>query len=101
MMPVLNGVMVAVSSSLAASIVAKATVTTALALIAVRLARRSCAALRHALLAAAFAVLLALPVASIVAPKAPNIIPTRAGNATPNHSRPLSPLDGTRLQSSA
>src|SRR5580700_12114598 len=68
MMPVVNGVMLAVSSSLAVSIVAKATVATALGLIGARLARRSRAALRHALLAAAFGVLLALPVASIVAP---------------------------------
>ncbi len=73
MIPVINGVMLAVSSSLAVSIVAKATVATAtvataLGLIGARLARRSRAALRHALLAAAFGVLLALPVASIVAP---------------------------------
>ncbi len=68
MMPEINGAMLAVSSSLAASIVAKATVTTALALIGARLARRSRAAVRHALLAAAFGVLLVLPVASIVAP---------------------------------
>jgi TonB family protein len=66
MMPAINGVMLAVSSSLAASIVAKATVTTALSLAGVRLARRSRAAVRHALLAAAFGVLVALPVASIV-----------------------------------
>ena len=68
MMPVVNGVMLSVSSSLAASIVAKVTVATALALIGARLARQSRAALRHALLAAAFGVMLALPIASIVAP---------------------------------
>jgi uncharacterized protein (TIGR03435 family) len=68
MMTVLYGIMLALSSSLAATIVAKATVATALALIGARLARRSRAAVRHAMLAAAFGVLLALPVASIVAP---------------------------------
>ena len=51
MMPVLYGVILALSSSLAATIVAKATVTMALALIGARLARRSRAAVRHALLA--------------------------------------------------
>jgi uncharacterized protein (TIGR03435 family) len=68
MIPLINGFMLAVSSSLAASIVAKATFTTALALTGVRLARKSRAAVRHALLAAAFGVLLALPIVSIVAP---------------------------------
>jgi uncharacterized protein (TIGR03435 family) len=52
----------------AASILAKATVAMALALIGARLAQRSRAAVRHALLAAAFGVVLVLPVASIVAP---------------------------------
>ena len=89
MMPALNGIMLAVSSSLAASIVAKVTVTTALALSGARMARRSRAAVRHALIAAAFGVLLALPVASllippvrIVAPATPQerIVPA-AGNA--------------------
>jgi uncharacterized protein (TIGR03435 family) len=61
-------VVVALSDSLAASILAKVTVTTALALMAVRLTRRSRAAVRHVVLAAAFGVLLVLPVAAIVAP---------------------------------
>ncbi|HXB70119.1 MAG TPA: TonB family protein [Candidatus Acidoferrales bacterium] len=68
MMSVIYAVMLAVSSSLAASIVAKVTVTLALGLIGAWLARRSRAAVRHALLAAAFGVLLVLPIASIVAP---------------------------------
>ena len=68
MMSVLNAVMLAVSSSLAASIAVKATVTTALALLGVWLARRSRAAVRHTLLAAAFGVLLLLPIVSVVAP---------------------------------
>jgi uncharacterized protein (TIGR03435 family) len=62
------GLMLAVGSSLAASIVAKVTVTTALGLFAAWLARRNRAAVRHALLAAAFGVLLVLPVASVLAP---------------------------------
>ena len=78
MMPVINGVMLAVSSSLAASIVAKVTVTTALALIGAWLARRSRAAVRHALLAAAFGVLLALPIASIVTPPVRIAVPAGA-----------------------
>jgi TonB family protein len=68
MMPNLNGVVLAVISSPAASIVAKATVATALCLLGTWLARRSRAAVRHALLTAAFGVLLLLPIASLVAP---------------------------------
>ena len=78
MMPVIDGVMLAVSSSPAASIVAKATVITALGLSCARLARRSRAAVRHALLAAAFGVLLALPVASILAPPVRIAVPAAA-----------------------
>ena len=68
MMPAINEMMLAVSSSLTASIVAKATVLLMLALIGTTLARRSRAAVRHALLAAAFGVLLALPAASLIVP---------------------------------
>jgi TonB family protein len=70
--------MLAVSSSLAAAIVAKATVATALSLASARLASRSRAAVRHALLAAAFGVLLALPIASIVAPPVRIAVPAAA-----------------------
>lgn len=56
----------AVGNSQAASLVAKATVILALALVGVRLARRSSAAVRHVLLAAAFAMLLALPMTSML-----------------------------------
>jgi len=68
MMPVIDGVMLAVSSSLAASIVAKVTVTMALGLIAAWLARGNRAAVRHALLAAMFGVMLLLPIVSAVMP---------------------------------
>jgi hypothetical protein len=68
MTPIVADVALALGTSLAASIVAKATVTMVLALLGVRLARRSSAAVRHVLWAAAFAVLLALPLASILVP---------------------------------
>jgi len=74
---VMNGAMLAMSSSPVASILAKVTVTTALGLIGVRLARGCRAAVRHALLAGAFAVLLALPVASVVAPPVRIAVPAR------------------------
>jgi TonB family protein len=84
--------MLAMSGSLAASIVAKATVAAALGLVAARLARGSRAAVRHALLAAVFGVLLALPVASVLAPPlriavqaaaAERIAPAAAGSTDP------------------
>jgi uncharacterized protein (TIGR03435 family) len=56
------------SGSFVVSMLAGVTVTTALALIAVRLARRSRAAFRHVLLAASFAVLVALPIAPFAVP---------------------------------
>ena len=58
--------LLAVSSSLAASLVAKVTVITALALFAVWLARGRRAAVRHAFLAAAFGGTLLLPIASVL-----------------------------------
>ena len=96
MMPAINGVMLAVSGSLAASIVAKATVAAALGLIGVRLARRSRAAVRHALLAAVFGVLLALPAASILAPPVriavPAAAPERIAPAAAGSTDPLPPV---------
>ncbi len=62
------GFLLALSNSLAASIVVKATVTVALGLAAAWLARRSPAAVRHTLLAAAFGVLLVLPIVALIAP---------------------------------
>ncbi len=55
-----------VGNSQATSLIAKATVILMLALVGVRFARRNSAAVRHVLLAAAFAMLLALPIASIL-----------------------------------
>jgi beta-lactamase regulating signal transducer with metallopeptidase domain len=60
--------MLAAGGSMAASIVAKATITMAFGLMGAWLARRSRAALRHVLLSAAFRVLLVLPIVSMVAP---------------------------------
>jgi uncharacterized protein (TIGR03435 family) len=50
------------------TLLVKATVVIALALLAVKLARRSSAAVRHLMLSGAFAVLLLLPLASMVVP---------------------------------
>jgi uncharacterized protein (TIGR03435 family) len=69
MTQIIDGVMLLLSSSLAASILGKATLIAALGLMGAWLTRRSRAALRHAVLAASFAVLLALPIAStLIAP---------------------------------
>jgi uncharacterized protein (TIGR03435 family) len=68
MTPSINVALLAVGSSLAASIVVKVTVIISLALCAAWLARGSRAAVRHALLAAAFGVTLLLPIASVLVP---------------------------------
>jgi uncharacterized protein (TIGR03435 family) len=69
MTQIIGGVMLLLSSSLAASILCKATLIAALGLLGTWLTRRSRAAVRHAVLAASFAVLLALPIAStLIAP---------------------------------
>jgi hypothetical protein len=60
--------LLAVNSSLAASIAAKATTAITLGLCAAWLARHQRASLRHAILAAASAVLLAIPIAALVSP---------------------------------
>jgi len=64
MTQIIDGVLLLLSSSLAASILGKATVIATLGLMGAWLTRRSRAAVRHAVLAASFAVLLALPIAS-------------------------------------
>jgi bla regulator protein BlaR1 len=71
----INEVMLAISSSLATSIVAKVTITTALGLAAAWVARGNRAAIRHALLAATFGVILLLPVVSLMAPQVHIIVP--------------------------
>ena len=82
MMPVMHEVVLAISSSLVASIVVKATIAMALGLIGAWFARRNRAAVRHALLAASFGVLLVLPVASIVTPPVRIVVPAVAQNGT-------------------
>ena len=78
MKSVLDGFILALGGSLAASIVAKATVIVALGLIGARLARRSSAAIRHLVLASTFAVLLLLPLASLIEPAVPIAVPAAA-----------------------
>jgi TonB family protein len=60
--------MLAVSASLVGSTLVKETVMLAVGLLAARLARRSRAAVRHALLTATFGALVALPAVSLVSP---------------------------------
>ncbi len=62
----IDGIMLLLSSSLAASIAAKATLIATLGLMGAWLTRHSRAAVRRAVLSASFAVLLALPIASIL-----------------------------------
>jgi len=68
MMSDIKEVMLAVGSSPATLIVAKATIVCALGLVCARLARGSRAAVRHALLAAVFGVILLLPIVSVMMP---------------------------------
>src|SRR5580692_10516643 len=75
MMTYVQEIILTVESSLAVSLLVKATFVMALALMVVFVpARRSRASLRHTFLAAAFAVLLTLPVAAILAPPVPIVI---------------------------
>ena len=70
MTPVIREALLAVSDSPAGSMIWKATAVAALALAGWWTARRTRAAVRHAALAAAFAVLAVLPAASMLAPAA-------------------------------
>jgi bla regulator protein blaR1 len=76
MTPSVREFVLAIGSSLPASVVAKATVIAAFGLMGARLARRSRAAVRHVLLAATFIVLLLLPVASLIIPPVRVAVPT-------------------------
>jgi bla regulator protein blaR1 len=77
---------------LALSILLKATATTAAALTAARLARRTRAAVRHLLLAAAFAILLGLPIASGFAPPMRILLPIAPPTATASSAGPVAML---------
>jgi bla regulator protein BlaR1 len=70
MMPLLAAGVVTIGGSVALSLIAKATVVTAFAMVAGRLARRRRAAVSHLIFAVAFAVLALLPIAAAVVPEA-------------------------------
>ncbi len=92
----MNGLILAVGNSLAASIVAKVTVTAALGLIGTWLARSSPAAVRHALLAATFGVLLWLPIVSLVAPPLRVFVHERVAPAPVTGAAMNLPIETTR-----
>jgi hypothetical protein len=107
-MPMAAEAAFAVGDSVAMLLAVKATVITALALIAARLARNSRASVRHLLLTAAFMVLLALPFGAWVAPSLHLDLPVleRSGDAGPLTAvvdaadcrrRPVSAANGCRL----
>ncbi len=68
MMRILSEIIVALSTSAALSLMVKATAVVTAGLMCAWLARRSRAAVRHALLAPTFGILLALPIVSLIAP---------------------------------
>src|SRR5580692_11295828 len=83
MTQIIDGVMLLLSSSLAASILGKATVIATLGLMGSWLTRRSRAAVRHAVLAASLAVLLALPIASTLIAPVRIALPASTGEWVP------------------
>ena len=82
MTPAIGHAIFAVSNSLAASIIVKATIVISIALIAAYFARHNRASVRHAILAAGFAVLLVLPIAAIIAPPLHIALPIAQGSST-------------------
>ncbi len=82
MTPAIGHAILAIGDSLAISIIVKATIVIAIALTAACFARRSRASVRHAILAAGFAVLLALPVAAIIAPPLHIALPIAQSSST-------------------
>src|SRR6185437_4169201 len=82
MTPAIGHEIFAVSNSLAASIIVKATIVISIALIAAYFARHNRASVRHAILAAGFAVLLVLPIAAIIAPPLHIALPIAQGSST-------------------
>src|ERR1700720_1148367 len=77
---IFSEILVVLSASPAASLVAKGTAVLALGLISAWFSRRSRASVRHALLATTFGVLLALPVASSGPTPVPLVVPVAKGN---------------------
>ena len=80
------------------TVLVKATIILLAALVAIRLARRSRASVRHAVLAATFAVLAALPVANRVLPAVElALLPRAAGTGlSAGFSDQVTPADGAR-----
>src|SRR5580692_11449973 len=99
MTQIIDGVMLLLSSSLAASILGKATVIVTLGLMGARLTRRSRAAVRHAVLAASFAVLLALPIASTLIKPVRIALPASTQEWAPLSLFPA-PVDATQAAAS-
>ena len=97
MMPAVSGAVLAISDSLAASIVVKVTVVVALGLATVQLSRRSRAAVRHALLAVTFGAMLLLPIVSMIAPSVHVTVPVAevsraAWPLAVNNTAPIPPV---------
>ena len=92
MMPAIDRLILTASSSMPASILVKATLLLVLGLSATAIARRARAAVRHALLCAAFGVLLLVPVASVVVPAVRIEVPVAAQQA-PEANSPAMPGD--------
>src|SRR5579885_96208 len=82
MMPAIRDSLLAVSHSLPASILAKATIAVALGLVAACMARRRPAAVRHALLTATLGVLLLLPTGAALLPPLPIGMPVGADQSS-------------------
>ena len=82
MMRMAGEIAIAIGGSLALSLIVKATVISAAALIAAHIARRSRASVRHVLLAAAFILLLALPLVSVVTPSREVSVPVPQAGST-------------------
>jgi beta-lactamase regulating signal transducer with metallopeptidase domain len=95
MTQIIDGVLLLLSSSLAASILGKATLIATLGLIGAWLTRRSPAAVRHAVLAASLAVLLALPIASILIKPVRIALPASTQEWAPPSLFPA-PMDATQ-----
>jgi len=94
MMPFPRSAAIAMDASAAAAMLAKATVVTAAAMIAVRCMGRSRAAARHALLTAGFAALALLPIASVSLPairvRVPGV-PAVLAFSAPSSGAPVEP----------
>jgi beta-lactamase regulating signal transducer with metallopeptidase domain len=91
----------ALSQSLELSVVVKATILLALALLAARAASHARASVRHVMLASAFAALLALPFIAVSAPKLAIDVPVARALAAPAPTAPaVSPTSPVRATNS-